>query len=83
MFTPPPPQQCPKIENGETFYFSENPVTTRAQNRTTGEAPRSDHNATYLCVYFFSSIIFILFFSIPCIERLIVTVGKQKMAGCS
>ena len=44
--------QCPQIERGETWYFSENPAPSGIRNRTAGSdigrAPRSNHCAMSL-----------------------------------
>ena len=52
-----PSYPCPKIERGETWYFSENPAPSGIRNRTVGSdigrAPRSNHCAISLSKVFF------------------------------
>ena len=63
--------KCPKIERGETWYFSENPAPSGIRNRTAGSdigrAPRSNHCAMSLTIYIFSFVFYFIgiFISVP------------------
>ena len=53
-------KQCPKIERGETWFFSENPATSRIRNRAAGsnivKASSSNHCAMSLSMKIYISL---------------------------
>ena len=53
-------KQCPKIERGETWFFSENPARSRIRNRAAGsnivKASRSNHCAMSLSMKIYISL---------------------------